>query len=153
TRRATFLLGPPASGKTTWLAGHQANYGNRLLIDPDEVKHRLPEYDALIAAGDPMAGTLVQRESSLLQDQIRDAAVSDGLACVHDPAGGHPDYLADIEAIKRQGYRTEVVGTFVSDVRELFERAHQRGLATGRYVPEHVIVDKDAEAAYNAFKL
>lgn len=59
-RKVFYLIGPPASGKST-IANNIADFAGAYILDPDYAKRKLPEYDNQIGAA-----TLVHEKSDAL---------------------------------------------------------------------------------------
>ncbi len=127
-RKAVILLGPPASGKSS-LANPIARDLRAMIIDPDEVKKALPEYQ------DGIGAHAVHEESSHISKEIRDDALEQGanllLPKVGDKAGS---IQALTRLLKENGYDVEITLMQV-DYKEVRNRMYGRFLETGRFVP------------------
>ena len=137
----TMLGGGPASGKTTNL-GRMAGDGSRTVakIDPDEIKGLLPEYRAMVRAGDDRAAAFVHEESSYIAKRMQQAAFERRVSILLDGTGdGEPGgLLAKITAARASGY--QVRGYYATiTVDEALLRAGLRAKRTGRKVPEEKI--------------
>jgi predicted ABC-type ATPase len=136
--RAVFLAGGPASGKGGLLKnGHVEVPKDAVHIDPDTVKARLPEYQALKAAGDPNAASMAHEESSHVAKLAMNLALLGQHHIVVDSVGdsGPGKFAGKLKAAARAGHRVEVHYATTS-VEEALQRAEARGRRTGRYVPE-----------------
>lgn len=132
---ATFFGGGPASGKSS-LKGP----ANAAKIDPDEIKGMLPEYQAMIKAGDPMAAAYSHEESSALSKKVMAAARSKGVNFILDGTGdsAYSKMAGKVNAARAAGY--EVHGKYVTvDIPTAITRAEERAKTTGRMVAPSVI--------------
>jgi hypothetical protein len=88
-RRADFVLGPPASGKSSQITEPlRARHGS-LIVDADEAKEFLPEYE-----GGRYAGA-VHQESSDIFDTILGCTVVAGDNIILPVIGRNPDRIAE----------------------------------------------------------
>lgn len=126
-KEATVILGPPASGKSTF-ANAIARAKNAAIIDSDAVKSMLPEYGSGIGAN------AVHEESDIITRRVFDAMRAEGVNVVIPKVGGT---LAGIErlveSLKASGYRVNIVNVAV-DKDTAFRRMIGRFLSTGRLV-------------------
>lgn len=127
-RTATILLGPPAAGKST-IANPLARQMGAAIIDADEAKKLIPEYERGIGAN------AVHEESSELIDEVLTRAVIAGENMVLPKVGGSAasiEFLA--EKLARNGYKVNLVLADVpGDV--AMQRMIGRFSATGRIIP------------------
>lgn len=145
TPRATFMAGGSGAGKSTVKKAITERGDlpkNYVDIDPDAIKEMLPEYQALLEAGDTMAARLVHEESSDLAKAILEEAGKRRFNVVIDGTGdGEPGkFTGKLIAQEAKGYEVDV---FVVDIptAEALARAAARAARTGRYVPEADIRD------------
>lgn len=146
-RKATNLLGPPAAGKST-IANPLARALSAMIVDADEAKKLIPEYDRGIGAA------AVHEESSGLSDRVLAKAVSAGDNVVLPKVGANPasiDRLATL--LTKSGYKVDLV---LIDVPEpvAVQRMIRRFSATGRIIPLDVLkrgID-GAKATYQLLK-
>lgn len=133
----TMLGGGPASGKTTAL-GRMAGEGARDVakIDPDEIKGMLPEYRAMVEAGDSRAAAFVHEESSYIAKRVQAAAFERRISVLLDGTGdgSNAGLLAKIEAAQASGYQVRGYYATIS-VDEAITRSTLRAARTGREVP------------------
>lgn len=126
-RQALIVIGPPSAGKST-IIEPLAKRMRALLVDPDDLKAQLPEFD------NGMGAMRVHEESSLLAKQLRDAAMRRGMNLALPTVGDNPAKLREtIETLKAQGYRVTLVLNHLP-----IEKAMQRNMIrfreTGRLV-------------------
>lgn len=146
-RRATILLGPPAAGKST-IANPLARARSAMIVDADEAKKLIPEYDRGIGAA------AVHEESSALADRVLAQAVQGGQNVVLPKVGANPASIERLATLLAQsGYRVDLV---LVDVPEAVaaQRMIRRFMATGRIIPLDILqkgVD-GAKATYQLLK-
>lgn len=137
TPRAIFMAGGPASGKSSLLKAGAVKYPpDAVDVNPDIVKTMLPEYDALVAAGDKTAAAKVHEESSHLAKLAMNIAIERGHHVVVDGTGngGPGKFAKKIRAALDAGLDVSVHYATI-DIEEAVRRAAKRGERTGRIVP------------------
>ena len=132
----TMLGGRGGSGKS-WFTGKNGflDPAKNIVLDADEIKKRLPEYDGWNA-------TLLHEESSDVFEALTDVASSLGLNIVHDvtmKTGAKAERIFD--EFHRRGYRTEAHYMYAPP-QEAATRAVERFLnpKEGRFVPPGVVL-------------
>jgi hypothetical protein len=110
-------------------------------VDPDEIRHLLPEYHMYIDENPELAGELTRKEAGFISEILTLAALQAGKNVLQDGS------LRDSEWYK--GYFARLRLEFpavrqailhVTAPREaIFRRAAERGKATGRWVPTQVL--------------
>lgn len=132
-RVVDIILGPPASGKST-LANPTLERRGAILIDSDEAKKLLPEYD------NGMGANAVHRESKLIIDGVLERAIAAGDNIVHPIVGHDPGKVQKlIDNFKEIGYSVHV-SLVSTDTETSLQRNQQRFFATGRLVPPDYIM-------------
>ena len=135
-----FTGGGTASGKSTALKSivpeaPSADNKRGIVIDPDEIKKFIPEYEEMIKKGDPSAAAYAHEESSMLAKLIQNAVFSTGRysSLIDGTLGGNLESTRrKIQNAKKTG--NPVVGNFVTtNYDEALKRAYQRYLKTGRF--------------------
>ena len=130
-----------ASGKSTVINSGQVQLPQgHALIDPDEIKGQIPEYQAGSHLRDGKAAAYAHEESSDVAGKVRDTAMANKSHIVVDGTGdsGYAKMAAKVEAAKTKGYKA--VAHYVTvDTDEAVRRAMARAAKTGRMVPESVI--------------
>lgn len=146
-RKATILLGPPAAGKST-IANPLARARNAMIIDADEAKKLIPEYDRGIGAA------AVHEESSVLADSVFARALGAGDNMVLPKVGAGPASIERLSAIlSKNGFTVDLVLVDVPEAVAM-QRMIRRFSATGRIIPLDVLkrgVD-GAKATYQLLK-
>lgn len=136
--QALFMAGGPASGKTTALkAAPELEPDAAVLINPDEVKEKLPEYGEMVDGKDRFAAAGVHEESSDVGKRIHAEAVDLGLNVVVDGTGDSKKgkFAGKMKDMDGAGY--EVNALYVTiPTEEAVIRATLRARKSGRWVPE-----------------
>lgn len=142
----TILGGRGGSGKS-WFNGKVFDPNKAIVLDADEIKHMLPEYDGWNAFQ-------VHEESGHLFDRLTDMAEGMGLNLVHDATmKTAKKAVALVQRFKDSGYRVEAHYMHLPR-QEAAKRAVGRFLGpTGRFVPPEVVLSNTGnEAAFDAVK-
>lgn len=153
------LLGLPGSGKTTCLRPlvqrHAGVAGDQITAsDADAVRIEIPEYEAGLGSGIVQAETVVLTYGSNgypAQGGLQNRATQSRRATIIDVVGD-ADYLPQVvHSLTTQGRRVFVL-LAQCDESICVERAKQRALTEGRYVPPSVIQAKVGapESAFEA---
>jgi len=140
-RTATIVLGPPAAGKST-VANKIAKAQRAAIIDPDDIKATLPEYDGGIGAN------ATHEESSDLANALMDGMMAEGENLVIPKVGGNEASIARVIAkLREAGYVVRVASMAVEPA-EAYRRMILRFVNTGRLIaPEYVDAVGDKPAA------
>jgi adenylate kinase family enzyme/predicted nucleic acid-binding Zn-ribbon protein len=141
---ATIVLGPPAAGKSTF-AERLARERRSALVDADEAKKIIPEYEA-------GAGTsAVHEESSLLSGMMLKELVREDANIVFPKVGANANSIRElIVELKGLGYRVDLVHMNVAPD-EAFRRMIGRYQRTGRMIASEYFAqvgDKPAQTYY-----
>ncbi len=149
-RRLDLVIGPPGSGKSSRLAEPLAVEHGSLLIDADEVKKKLPEYDNGIGAH------ATHKESALIADElILGKAITSGDNIVWARLGKTLKTMQDlITDLKEQGYEIHI-HYMDTTPEEAARRAVTRFQETGRFVDPYYIlntVDTNPKKVYDQIK-
>jgi predicted ABC-type ATPase len=133
--------GGPASGKSSL----PADESGAAVINPDDIKAQLPEYQAMTAAGDPGAAAYVHEESSQIAGEARAAAEGAGIDYVNDGTGdsSYDKMAGKVQAAEDAGYTANARYVTV-DTQTAIDRAESRAAnpassSYGRMVPAPVI--------------
>lgn len=135
--------GGPASGKSVLTA--EINLpANHVLVDPDTVRTKFPEWKQELKAAEregrtphTLLAAYTHEEASMLTKRIGAEAARQKMHIVADGTGN-----SSLESITRkvEGYRAnghKVIANYVTvDTDEAVRRAEERGKVTGRFVPE-----------------
>ena len=127
-KTAIFVIGPPASGKSS-ISNPIARKYDATIIDPDEAKKILPEYAGGVGAN------AVHKESQAVTSMMQELAVAEGDNLVIPTVGENADKLrAKIQRLRDAGYRVELVDVAVP-AEDAAIRMFRRFGATGRIIP------------------
>lgn len=135
--RAFWFMGGPASGKSS-AAKHSKDLMPRdaVVINPDEIKSLMPEYQAAVNAGDAAAAFIVHEESSDISKRLMAEAISRNLNIVIDGTGNgkRGKFVSKVQEMKAAGYSN--VGFMVSKPTDAaYVWATKRALSAHRWVP------------------
>lgn len=132
----TFIIlgGRGGSGKS-WFNGKVFDPSKFIVLDADEIKQKLPEYEGWNAAQ-------VHEESGDIFDRITERAQALGLNLVHDATmKTAKKAVALVQGFKDAGYRTEAHYMYLPPP-EAAKRAVSRFLGkTQRFVPPGIVLD------------
>lgn len=146
-KKAVIILGPPAAGKST-LANPIARKMGASIVDADEAKKLLPEYEGGLGAN------AIHEESSLMSDILLKTLLEEGDNLVLPKVGGNAESIERaISMIKQKGYSVEVVDMAVS-FDNAMQRMLQRFVSKGRLInPEYVIkVGENPSKTFNTIQ-
>lgn len=132
--------GGPAAGKSTIEKKLPEISEGHALLNADEIKEMLPEYGAMLEAGDSGAAGFVHEESSYLVKMVQAEAFARRLNVTLDGTGDSSAAAMrkKIKSAREAGYT--VNGYYVTaDTDEAVARAQARAAKTGRMVAETVI--------------
>jgi predicted ABC-type ATPase len=135
-----FMIGGTASGKSTAIGRFDEEFPNAVLVNPDEIKEMLPEYQEMIEAGDSYAAWGTHEESSDIAKKLLSVVNERNYNAIVDGTGdsGPGVFEGKVAKAEAAGRRTKVVYVDVpTDV--AVERAMTRARKTGRMVPESEI--------------
>lgn len=130
-RRADIVIGAPAAGKSSVLVNPLSEQHKSRVIDSDDAKKLLPEYDDGKGAGN------VHRESSMIRNDLLVRAIENGDNLVWPTVGDKLDKLLhDIQNFRDNGYSVYL------HLNEL-SASKATGRALGRYLSEGRFVDPE----------
>lgn len=133
-RRADIVIGAPAAGKSSVLVDPLSEQHKSRVIDSDDAKKLLPEYDDGKGAGN------VHRESSNIRDDLKQTAMSRGENIVWPTVGDKLDkLLSSIQEFRDNGYSVYLHLNELS-AGKATGRALGRYLSTGRFVDPEVVL-------------
>lgn len=133
-RRADIVIGAPAAGKSSVLVDPLSEQHKSRVIDSDDAKKLLPEYDDGKGAGN------VHRESSMIRDVLKQRAIARGENIVWPTVGDKLDkLLSSIQEFRDNGYSVYLHLNELS-ASKATGRALGRYLSTGRFVDPEVVL-------------
>ena len=152
-RKAIYLIGPPASGKST-IASIIADVYGAYIIDSDYAKRKLPEYNNQIGGA-----SLVHEESSHLvfdtnSDSLLYRCLEEGNNIIVPKIGDAIESIIKFaNDLKSIDYNVYLVSIDL-DRQKATQRAYYRYRDTSRYVPLSLIFDKFSnQPTLNYFKV
>jgi hypothetical protein len=126
-RRAILIIGPPAAGKSAH-AEHYAREFRAAIVDPDDAKKPLPEYDGGVGA------PAVHRESATIANEVEKRLLREGVNVVRPTVGAKPDVIVSMTlTLQNQGYRVGLVNVAI-EPDEAYRRMINRFLMEGRII-------------------
>ena len=146
-KRAVVVLGPPAAGKST-IANPVARKLGAVVIDADEAKKVLPEYNNGIGAN------AVHEESSYISNLVEQITIAQGANIVIPKVGGSPDSIRRlITRLRDAGYEIDIMDMAVK-YGEARRRMYLRFVNTGRLIdPDYVrAVGDNPSKTYDTLK-
>jgi predicted ABC-type ATPase len=126
---------------------------NRVLIDPDEILVRLPEWQPFKDVGDGRAATILHEESSLLAKRIRALAAARRLDVVLDVTlSDAGSARAMFEQFRGAGYAIHLFAV-ATDAQVSAAQAADRARQSNRWVPWSVLLEahRDIAAAFEGY--
>ena len=132
-----FMAGGPGSGKSFTLESLSkagvVSMGNYVMINSDDIKEMIPEYQSFKKIDAEKAANMVHKESSFLKDQVVGEATKRRVNFILD--GTFSDPVKSAALLKTlTGFQTKII--FVDAPTEvLLKRVQERGQKTGRFVP------------------
>ncbi|MBR3655277.1 MAG: zeta toxin family protein [Candidatus Gastranaerophilales bacterium] len=139
-KQAYFVIGAPASGKST-LTDSLAEETGSLIIDSDDVKKFLPEF-----AENPKRADQVHKESQAIANDILDIAAQAGDNIILPIVGkSEKSIMKRYNTLKDAGYDVHLKLVYLP-LEKTLQRANSRYKETGRLVPFDYIVN---EVGYN----
>lgn len=131
----TYIMGPPAAGKSTHSS--RPDYKDTVKLDPDDFVEQLPEFKKARELKVRSGAVAVSEEAMLLNDRLLDKAKDGRYNIVLAGTGRDLDWMQDtlFPDLKKRGYAINVVMTYVEDIDELMLRTEDRGHKKGRFIP------------------
>jgi predicted ABC-type ATPase len=151
-QKPTLILtgGGSGSGKGSIMKAMRSAEQNHLgLVDADEIKKSIPEYNKWVSEGNDKAAALAHDESSDLSMQVLRQAFKEGKPMVYDSTLKNVQKAKDIIKMAREHGFTVKLGFADCPLEVSSQRADERAKKTGRKVPKEVVEqsNKDAIAA------
>jgi predicted ABC-type ATPase len=147
--KPTFVLlgGGAASGKSSLRKEAETDYPDAVIIDPDEIKAKLPEYKIFLKSDPLRAASRVHEESSDLALAAVEEALRNRNDIILDAVSGKRAKVSSMIAkFQARGYMVSV--RFVdTQISEAMKRMAARAKSKGRWVPPHVLVEGHHGAA------
>jgi len=136
---AVFMMGGPASGKSSMVRALGVDKSQFVIADADAVKERIPEYRVGVKNNYKGSAAMVHEESSMLVKRARAKAIEQRKNLIIDGTGKDPgSYLKSLDKLEEQGYKVKLYMADI-DAKVAIGRAKKRAERTGRYVPLNVL--------------
>lgn len=127
-KELTIVLGPPAAGKST-IANELAVANRSAILDSDEIKKALPEYEGGIGA------SAVHEESSDLAKILQSLMIEQGTNIVLPKVGHSVSSIRKVISLyKDKGYKVRLVNMDVTP-ENAYQRMIGRFVSSGRIIP------------------
>lgn len=144
---AVFTAGPMGAGKgfvISWMIEHgYLPLKNFIVIDPDAIRQQLPEWELYVAADAATAGDMTQKEAGCIAEIMGYRALRDGISVVFDGSLRHTEWYAEYFRNLRSrfhGIRIMIL-QIVAHKQDVLRHAVERAEATGRIVPEELVLE------------
>lgn len=149
--------GGSASGKSVAtkiiVTGFHHQEEEVVVIDPDEIKRQLPEYEQLKTHAPEQMADILHDESSDIAERLLGECISRKLNFIYDGTMKNlPKYQALIQRLKSNGYSISVVVVDIP-LEEALKRAKDRYIVEGRLVPEDVIIESHTKVPETFYKI
>mmetsp|Transcript_132659 Transcript_132659/g.383548 ORF Transcript_132659/g.383548 Transcript_132659/m.383548 type:complete len:352 (-) Transcript_132659:191-1246(-) len=146
-----FTAGAMGAGKgfvTRWMHDQQIWDLERFVkVDPDEVRHELPEWEEYVKSDPQTAGDRTQKEAGFVAEIIGYKALRERRNVIVDGSLRNAEWYKGYFAKLRRlfpGIRIMILHV-VADLPDVLERAAQRAMATGRVVPRDRLISSAGE--------
>lgn len=135
----TILGGGGGAGKSTIVNKYGLGKG-QAVVNADDIKEKIPEYKALVKAGDMGAAAFVHEESSKIAQDVQAEARQHGVGVLLDQVGANPAKVtSQIKKFVAAGY-TDIDAVYVTVPTQVaVDRAKARAERSGRAVPETIL--------------
>lgn len=105
-----FLGGGSNSGKSTFRDTLTATHNDLLVIDSDELKKEIPEYDDLVFADSTVAASIVHKESSQMASLLLTKAIEKEISSLFDGTLKNAQKYVDfIHLLRQAGFEVHLV--------------------------------------------
>lgn len=156
SRRAIFLIGGCGAGKGTLrdLLIDRHRERNYIVIDPDDIKESMPEYQKGLKLGNANAATEVHQESVRQATEKLKLTVQSKENFIYDSSGSRVwIYEEQMAVAKEQGMFVELIYV-VTKVESCILRTQERAKGNGRVVPEETVRSSNecAELCFESLK-
>jgi predicted ABC-type ATPase len=135
----TILGGGGGAGKSTIV--NKFGLGkSQAVVNADDIKEKIPEYQQLVKAGDMSAAAFVHEESSKIAKDVQAEARQHGVGLLLDQVGSNPAKVTQqVKQFVRAGY-TDIDAVYVTVPTQVaVDRATARAQRSGRAVPEAIL--------------
>jgi len=112
-----------------------------VLIDPDDIRHKLPEFGLYVAEDPLTAGELTRKEAGYIVEILTLAALQAGKNVLVDTSLRDCEWYKEYFSRLRKDYPSIklVILHVIAPEDAVFQRAESRGKMTGRVVPQEIL--------------
>jgi len=140
-----FTAGPMGAGKShvmkTLLDKALFPLKAFVMVDPDEIRHLLPEYHVYIDENPEIAGEMTRKEAGFIAEILTLAALQAGKNVLQDGSLRDWEWYKEYFARLRDEFPAvrQAILHVTAPRETVFRRAAERGIETGRWVPHRVL--------------
>jgi len=113
-------------------------YGRSVMVDPDDAKLIIPEYQGHLSTLTPGGASYVHQESRNIAEELRVNAAANALPIIYDTSGQFNNGYQTISDMRDSGYRISA-NYFLAPTQTLVQRVKKREEETGRGVPSGIV--------------
>lgn len=142
-----FTAGAMGSGKTYTMNQLAHNdlfpLESFVVVDPDEIRRHLPEFEVYVKNNPEHAGELTRMESGMIAELLTLAALSSGRNVLVDGSlKDHEWYQQYFRQLREDYPRLQIAILHITAPKQtVLERAENRSKTTGRVVPQNTLLD------------
>lgn len=141
-----FTAGPMGAGKS-WTIRHLADRGDFpleafVVVDPDEIRRHLPEYETYVSLNSKTAGDLTRKEAGLLSEILTLVSIENRYNVLQDGSLRDADWYEKYFQGLRKKYPDNLklaILHVTAPPKVVHERAARRAKKTGRVVPAETL--------------
>lgn len=140
---AVVMMGGAASGKTSIVKEVMGDkFDTFVNVNPDDVKEKMPEYNAALAASAKDAAWMAHVESSDVAQEVYNQALNGGMNLIVDGTGKNGEkHRRRIQTLKDEGYEIQMLMPHIT-LEVAIPRIKKRANRTGRFVPDNVAIEQ-----------
>ena len=152
-KEALFMGGGGGSGKSSMLkkmvAARDFVSDGKVLVNPDEIRDFIPEYEVLTAMGDGRGSARSHQEAAdIIAAEVYRRARQQGLSLIIDGTmKSAAKGVKKMRDLRVEGYFVRMLAVTI-DPHEAMVRGYLRGKSSGRFVPDDVLLG--AHQGFNA---
>ena len=146
TQWVIFTAGVMGAGKSFTLRKlHRQNQfplDEYVVVDPDEIRRRLPEFDTYVSRNPETAGEYTRKEAGMMAEILTLAGLQRGHNVLVDGSLKDARWYSNYFAFLRQSFPNVKLGILhvTAPPDQIFERVQQRAKSTGRHVPKELLL-------------
>lgn len=151
--KAVFLMGGAGAGKGTIRNTLLKKHPEYLVIDPDQIKESMPEYQTGLKNKEKSVASRVHEKSVALSKEALINAIREEKSFIYDSTGGRvDDYKVQMSAAKEKGMKVKLIYVD-TEVFTCLARVKEREVKTGRNVPDDDVMVTNLLAQMNFTEL